>query len=116
MATIHVHRPAGGWTDRLRAYELVVDGQEAARIKRGESKALEVAAGQHEIVAKLDWTSSDTLGLELGDDDVVHLGVGNNVEWKRPGGPYGALIEVAVKLAIKRDSYLKLAPIEPPQA
>jgi hypothetical protein len=115
VATIHVHRPAEGWTDRLRAYKLEVDGEEVARIKRGESKALEVSAGQHEIVAKVDWTSSDTLMLELGDSDVVHLGVGNNVEWKQPGGPYGTLVEMAVKLAIKRDTYLKLAPIEPPR-
>lgn len=64
-SSIKVRRASNSWTDRLRAYEIVIDGCVAGRIHRGESHDFEVAAGPHEIFLKIDWCRSEMLALDL---------------------------------------------------
>jgi hypothetical protein len=55
LASIRVRRASNRWTDSLRAYEVVIDGCVAGRIREGESHEFEVGAGSHEIFLKISW-------------------------------------------------------------
>jgi hypothetical protein len=66
-ATISVTRQAGGYTDRARAYKVLVDGEEKATVKHGQTADVEVAPGQHELQMKVDWATSPPLRVELAD-------------------------------------------------
>jgi hypothetical protein len=59
--------------DRLRSYKVVVDGQTAATLRRGEDVVVPVPAGHHAVKAKIDWGRSREIDLELGERDRVHL-------------------------------------------
>ena len=111
MATIHVHRFRATWKDRLRTYSVLLDGREVMGLKNGESKAVEVAAGEHEVQAKIDWTSSNTLGLALEDDEVVHLGLANDANF----GAGQNVVDIGLEVSTRRASYLKLSLIDPPR-
>ncbi len=111
MATVHIHRAKAKWKDRIRAYKIVVDGDEVAEIRNGESVSLELSPGQHEIHAKIDWTKSNPVVVALSAGHSVHLGVANNVNmWKFVAGPKG-MVQV---LVAEKNTYLKLGPVDPP--
>ena len=57
-AKITVERQAGGYTDRARAYKLLVDGEEKGSLNAGESVTAEVPAGSHQVQMKIDWATS----------------------------------------------------------
>lgn len=111
MPTLHIHRAKANWKDLIRAYKIVVDGDELARVRNGQSIALELAPGEHEIHARIDWTRSNSVVVALTDGEPVHLGVANNVSlWRFTQGVRG-IVKV---LVAEKDSYLKLGPIDPP--
>jgi hypothetical protein len=66
-AAIHVDRQAGGYTDRARAYKVLVDGEERGTIKQGEGVEIEVDPGTHEVQTKIDWASSPTVEADLAE-------------------------------------------------
>jgi hypothetical protein len=65
MASIEVQREFGGLTDHLRSYKLVLDGEVVGRLRPGESCALDVAAGPHELFLKIDWGRSEKIKVNL---------------------------------------------------
>lgn len=73
MSVIEVERDAGGYRDRLRAYRVLVNGQEMGRIRRGEHLLLAVPPGNHEVVLKIDWARSPVLPLSLSARETVKL-------------------------------------------
>jgi hypothetical protein len=98
-AQIVLSRERGGWRDRARSYDVVLDGERVAKIKRGGQVELPVAAGRHEIVLRIDWCSSPTMALDLRPGESVQLSCA-------PGGsPAGAL---ATALA-NTDAYIRLS-------
>ena len=65
IATIHVQRVSNRWVDRLRAYRILVDGQERGKVSRGESLELAVEPGAHVVQARIDWCRSPILEVNL---------------------------------------------------
>lgn len=55
--------------DRLRAYTLLVDGEERGKLKQGETIETELGPGLHRVQMKLDWATSPVLTVP-GDSDV----------------------------------------------
>lgn len=53
------------YVDRLRAYKVMVDGNEVGRIKNGETQSFPVAAGSHTLQLKIDWASSPDVGFDV---------------------------------------------------
>ncbi|GAB3212419.1 hypothetical protein GCM10027262_45990 [Nocardia tengchongensis] len=53
-ATIVVHRTPGGWPTRFRAYGVVVDGHEVARLRSGTSVEVSVLPGTHRVELTID--------------------------------------------------------------
>lgn len=69
MSEIELRRPTGYKTDRLRAYQVYIDGQKVGQIKAGETEVFKIPPGRHELRLKIDWGASERLRVELGDSD-----------------------------------------------
>ena len=65
-ATIEVRRAANKWSDRRRAYKVMIDGSEVGKVDNGESEGYRVAPGVHEVYLKIDWCRSEKLPLDVG--------------------------------------------------
>jgi hypothetical protein len=80
VAEIALKRPTGYKSDRLRAYQVYVDGQKIGQIKPGETEAFEVPPGRHELRLKIDWGTSETLQVDLGENDEAKFVCGPRVK------------------------------------
>jgi hypothetical protein len=70
MATIVVRRPRDA-VARLRSYKVLLDGKQVARLRSGSSAVVEAEPGRHVIQARIDWTSSPPLELQLAEAEHV---------------------------------------------
>jgi|688.fasta_scaffold160329_2 hypothetical protein len=102
-AVIRVKRSTS-YPDRIRAYRILVDGQEMARLNDGESVELPVVSGRHTIVAKIDWCSSPTLNVNIRDGETVNFECGSNLRGLR------LLLGIFYVLFL-RDQYLTLVQV-----
>jgi hypothetical protein len=68
MPTIKVIRKNTN-TDILRKYKLLIDNNELENIARNEIKELDIAAGSHTIMAKIDWGRSKEIAFNIKDGD-----------------------------------------------
>jgi hypothetical protein len=59
--------------DRARRYDIVVDGQPVAKIKRGQRVELPIPRGRHEVFMRINWGSSQTIDLEIKPGESVEL-------------------------------------------
>lgn len=78
-AQIRVVR-ASGWIDRLRAYQVIVDGKTVGEIFDGETRVFAVSPGRHQIRLKIDWFGSNILGLEVAEGDKATLHAKSNLQ------------------------------------
>ena len=72
-STIRVTREPRGWRDRLRAYSVVVDSQEAGKLRRGQTLELPVAPGAHSVQIAIDWARSPAVDVDLFPGETVDL-------------------------------------------
>jgi len=70
---VGVERSRKGYADRLRAYEVILDGTRVGRVKRGETLLFDTTAGAHELYLKIDWCRSKTVMLDLKDGEELCL-------------------------------------------
>ncbi|HVX28077.1 MAG TPA: hypothetical protein VHB70_17145 [Parafilimonas sp.] len=85
MATIIISRTSE-YNNRLRDFQLFLDGKNIGTIANGQTKEFEVTSGQHTILAKIDWCSSPEISLVLNDFEKKKLTVGGfkNGNWIMP--------------------------------
>lgn len=85
MAILNIQR-AHSLTNRWRDYEIIIDGEAVGTISPNETKAFNVAKGQHTINAKIDWCSSPDLIVELNENltQTIHVGVLKQIDWMMP--------------------------------
>lgn len=69
MATIAVRRRPGGQRDIFRAYRIIVDGEAVGKIKRGQSREIQVVPGAHSVMIAIDWGTSPIARVELQPGD-----------------------------------------------
>jgi hypothetical protein len=70
---ILIERAQGGWVDRYRAYEVVVNGESRAELRRGEKQAIKVDSEEIEIFLRIDWCRSRTVRLSLAEGTEARL-------------------------------------------
>ena len=104
-AVIRVKRSTS-YVDRIRAYRILVDGQEMARLDAGQSVDLPVVSGRHTIVAKIDWCSSPTLNVTICDGETVNFECGSNLRGLR-------IFLAIIYVLFLRDQYLSLIQVSP---
>lgn len=77
MPIVRVHR-AKQLADRLRAYEIFVDGESKGAVRAGGAVDFRVENGRHRIVLRLDWCASNAIEFSLWDDETAEFDCGNN--------------------------------------
>jgi hypothetical protein len=98
MGTLVLRRPAARWRDRLRAYRIEVDGETCVDLRQGESRVLELPPGPHRVRARIDWTGSPEVEVEVVAGATLECRV-------EPAGP-----AIAVLWQIfGRDQYLRMS-------
>lgn len=73
---IRIRRRTGQYVDRLRSYEVVLDGNIVGRINTGEVFEYQPTPGAHTLQLKIDWCGSTALDFEIQDDEVVDFECG----------------------------------------
>ena len=79
MPSITVTRPKTVLRDRARRYKVLVDGAEAGHVGHGETTAIEVAPGPHEVRAKIDWCTTPAVMISGDAQLTVQPGDGNAI-------------------------------------
>ena len=74
VGTLLVRRPSdmGG---RLRHLQVIVDGTKVASLKVNEQAIVELDAGSHVLVGKMDWARSKDLIVQIPDSGQVAVEV-----------------------------------------
>jgi hypothetical protein len=101
VARIVLSRERGAWRDLVRSYGVVIDGEQVAKIKRGERIELPVTPGRHEIFMRIDWCTSPTMHLDVRPGDYIQL-------WCAPGGSATAGL---AQVVVGSRSYIRLGRI-----
>jgi hypothetical protein len=71
MGRLTVRRDKVAWMDRLRAYTLVVDGEERGKLKQGETIEIELAPGLHHVRMQIDWAKSPVVTVRGEEDSTL---------------------------------------------
>jgi hypothetical protein len=79
MGAVRIRRPTQ-WADVLRHYRIFVDGQNVAKIARDTHVQFDLPAGQHTIIARIDWCSSNSIVLDVEENSLHHLEVGSRIK------------------------------------
>lgn len=72
-ASVVLSRDRKGSRDIFRSYKVIIDGQEAGRIKRGQRLEFPLTPGRHVIFLRIDWCSSPRLELDVQPGQTVRL-------------------------------------------
>jgi hypothetical protein len=75
-ATIEVHRSEDDARDRGRVYWIKIDGKRAGKLRRGETAKYPVPPGPHTVQARIDWTGSPVLSVDVSPDAPTRVVVG----------------------------------------
>jgi hypothetical protein len=66
VATLTIRRPRSwGEAGKARHLKVFVDGHEAATLRPGRSAVIDLPPGRHEVMGKVDWTTSPALTFDL---------------------------------------------------
>jgi hypothetical protein len=87
MATITIKRKSESeYFNRLKDYSIFFDGKKIGVIANGQTKEFKTVAGEHTIIAKINWCSSSELSLTLDENHKNELTVGRtkNGNWIMP--------------------------------
>jgi len=84
-AAIVLTRKRRAWRDGARGYQVMLDGEQVAMIKRGQTLELPVAPGRHEILLKVSWCHSPVVEVDARPGEVIHM-------FCQPGGPAGTAL------------------------
>jgi hypothetical protein len=64
------------YANSLRSIFIFIDGQRVGSLRNGETKAFGVSPGSHEVCAKIDWSWSKPVRVELGASQTASLELG----------------------------------------
>ncbi len=95
-----MRRASGGYSDRFRAYRVLIDGREAGKLRRGQDLVVEVEPGTHEVHATIDWARSPTVSVTLGGGEEASLVC----------APKANPLTALYYISLGRDRYIDLRP------
>ena len=97
-AAIVISRKRGGWRDRARSYLVMVDGQQAAKIRHGQRIQLPVPPGEHELFLTIAWCRSRSFTFDVRPGKAAEF-------LCEPGGPASAALG---QVLADTDAYIRL--------
>ncbi len=83
MGTIKIIRKSQ-MANRYRKINLYINNEWVCHIAHGEERILELAPGKYNIKAKIDWTGSETVLVEVNENGHQEIEVGCNVKQSIP--------------------------------
>ena len=98
MPKITIHRTSQ-YSNKLRKVGLYLDGNKIAEIRDGETTEFNIEKGQHNLIAKIDWTTSNEVSFNIIESDEVFRLTGTS--------PFLALYYIT----FGKNNYLKLERI-----
>jgi hypothetical protein len=72
MAKIFITRGKTG-ADKLRKYNIRLDGQFIGTIKQGESFSHEITPGYHKIYLRIDWCRSKVIRFQIEEGETANF-------------------------------------------
>ncbi|WP_147251470.1 hypothetical protein [Blastococcus sp. TBT05-19] len=72
---IIVERPKGYYVAVYRRYRILIDGRKVGAVKRGETLRTTVTAGPHTVAARIDWSGSPAVEVNVPPGGQVALDV-----------------------------------------
>lgn len=69
MPEIAIKRLSDVRGDGYRTYRIYLDGRRVGKIRAGEELRLPISPGKHRLQLRIDWTASQKLEFEIGEDD-----------------------------------------------
>lgn len=94
---IVLHR-SKSYRDRLRKYNVLVDGEQIGHISAGEVKTFPLPPGDHTVELRIDWKGSPVLNVSITPGEKLHFACGGK-------GASSALLD----LFKKSDAWIPLA-------
>jgi hypothetical protein len=82
MASLTITRDSG-YADRLRAYQVILDGERIGEIRNGETKEFSIGPGKHALSLKIDWCGSETVEFVLNPEETLAFQVKSSLRGKR---------------------------------
>ena len=79
QAKLTIKRTSGDYRDLFRSYKVLVDGEPVGKLRPGAQLHVEVPAGRHDVQARIDWSGSEVLVIEVAESSspVVELSAGS---------------------------------------
>lgn len=96
--TLVIERRPGGYRDRLRSYVVEVDGSPIGEVAPGDQVRIQLSPGSHHVAARIDWTGSDPVEVNIVPGESTRLRV-------EPTGTSG------IATLFGKKPYLRLTPI-----
>ena len=78
MGVVTITREKARWRDRLRAYEVRIDGKNVASLTSGGTINVQLDPGVHKLQLALDWCSSAEFELDGSTDHLMHCKAGGS--------------------------------------
>jgi len=100
MAVLKIVRDSG-YADRLRAYQVILDGVKIGEIRNGQTQQFPVTPGLHAISLKIDWCGSKAIEFTVTGEDQLTFQAKSNLR-----GP--KLVSALWYVIFDRNSYLLL--------
>jgi hypothetical protein len=72
---IRFYRPKAKFRDRFRAYRLEIDGEPVGEVRYGKEILVETRPGIRKVRARIDWTGSEELTLDLAEGEAFSIRV-----------------------------------------
>ena len=100
MAVLKIVRDSG-YADRVRAYQVILDGHKVGEIRDSGTQQFPVTPGQHRISLKIDWCGSKEIAFAVAENDEITFQARSSLR-----GP--KLIAALWYAIFDRRSYLRL--------
>jgi hypothetical protein len=70
---LRITRERGGWRDRFRSYDVLVDGEKSSTVGRGKTVVVSVKPGAHSVQLAIDWGHSAEVEVAVEGGVTVEL-------------------------------------------
>lgn len=92
-----------GYADKLRPYEIVLDGKVIGEVKNNQTVELHISGDVHSLHMKIDWCRSNIINFE-SNKDITEFECGSNLRGFK-------IIFSIIYVIFLRDQYIWLSQI-----
>lgn len=94
-----------GYADRLRAYEVILDGKVVGDIPEATTKSFQISPGPHTLYLKIDYIRSNKVNFEHKSNEALKFVCRNNIRGKK-------VLLWPLYLTVLRNKYITLAQVD----